>query len=533
MQSPILLQRLECIAPVNIERSYVQILFIGPSVAGHWIAIYYNRGIIHVYDSANKKYMHDDVKLYINKLFPNKDDLYIIFENVQDQTNNFDCGVFAIANVVGIVNNINPASVEYNILRIREHLYLMYCNEQVQMFPLKVNTKYINLKENKFPTVIANVRKSNIIPLSSVFSSFDIVNAETKLNKSLHSSQLRLKVGRYKNEKVVGDENQCSAEESSDDNAILEYTEAASSFFSKQERSKVITVERKQTKVPINSSDSECNGKRSIAVDKLTRIKRHGKTNITSQISAFVKDNSKNSLNSVTVLEDKTLKSRGNSRNDVKCTENISDEKSRKNQLIRQKLAKFACGIGKRDIRENRKSSISTVKQYNGANTCVQKSFLRSGTDSCMEVDKSSQNASESSDDNIIIHYTEAVSSFFAKQEKSKLTKVKNQCNTIISNSSDSEYNDKLSIALKQKKMNRRRKTNSTSKLSTLAKSYNGKIINDDTIIKGNTMKLRDTGNNEIEDTQNGSDEKSRKKQLIREKLDKFTCKKSWSKKQL
>ena len=108
MQSTLLLQRPQNIVPVSRNEEYLQILFSGNSELGHWIFIWYFDNIIHIYDSLNSKHLNSDQMIFINRLFPNKINLQIVFETVQDQNNTYDCGIFAIAFAVSIIFNSCP-----------------------------------------------------------------------------------------------------------------------------------------------------------------------------------------------------------------------------------------------------------------------------------------------------------------------------------------------------------------------------------------------------------------------------------------
>lgn len=104
-QSVLLIQNPVLIIQQN--DAYLQILFdrgINCKI-GHWICIYYNESIFHVYDSLNCNYLRRQHKLYIKPPFPFE--YSIIFENVQPQ-NCFDCGAFSIAYATSVALNINP-----------------------------------------------------------------------------------------------------------------------------------------------------------------------------------------------------------------------------------------------------------------------------------------------------------------------------------------------------------------------------------------------------------------------------------------
>lgn len=99
MQSTLLLQRPEQIVPVPFEMNYVQILFSGNAKLGHWIIIYKEHSLLHLYDSANCKQLKNEHLTYMSHLFPYHSACQITFENLQPQSNSYDCGVFAITHL--------------------------------------------------------------------------------------------------------------------------------------------------------------------------------------------------------------------------------------------------------------------------------------------------------------------------------------------------------------------------------------------------------------------------------------------------
>ena len=79
IQSPLYLQ--ERIVPINLNKTYIRILFSGPSASGHWICMFYNQKKAHIYDSLNSKFLCTEHKVFLNRLFPDKNGLQITFEN--------------------------------------------------------------------------------------------------------------------------------------------------------------------------------------------------------------------------------------------------------------------------------------------------------------------------------------------------------------------------------------------------------------------------------------------------------------------
>ena len=102
IQTPLYLQVPEKIAPIDLDKSHIQILFSCPLTSEHWICMYYNQKKLHIYDSLNSKFLYTGHKVFLNRLFPNEDGLNIAFENVTIQRNYYDCRIFAIASATAL-----------------------------------------------------------------------------------------------------------------------------------------------------------------------------------------------------------------------------------------------------------------------------------------------------------------------------------------------------------------------------------------------------------------------------------------------
>ena len=121
IRTPLYPQVPEKIAPIDLDKPHIQILFSGPSTSGHWSCMYYNQKKLHVYDSLNSKFLYTEHKVFLNRLFPNKDGLHRAFENVIMQRNNYDCGVFAI--VFALIYNTYPCLLNFKTKKeMRKHL---------------------------------------------------------------------------------------------------------------------------------------------------------------------------------------------------------------------------------------------------------------------------------------------------------------------------------------------------------------------------------------------------------------------------
>lgn len=135
MQSTLLVQIPRTIRRAPRDQPCLQILFRGPIDSGHWICVWYDTEVLHVYDSANARILHQDHKIFLRRLLPH-DNIPVVFEKVQQQLNDYDCGVFSIAFAICIVSGINPCSVQYDIARMRSHLIEMFRSNCLRNFPI-------------------------------------------------------------------------------------------------------------------------------------------------------------------------------------------------------------------------------------------------------------------------------------------------------------------------------------------------------------------------------------------------------------
>lgn len=125
----------EYLTPVT--KPHIQILpsheskYIGE--VSHWTVFYYDGKIIHKYDSENTQSVTNSQETFLRRLFPW--DPPIIFHNVQRQSNESDCGVFAIAYVVSICHKRRPETESYDIHVMREHLLRIFEEGKLLPFP--------------------------------------------------------------------------------------------------------------------------------------------------------------------------------------------------------------------------------------------------------------------------------------------------------------------------------------------------------------------------------------------------------------
>ncbi|OXU18701.1 hypothetical protein TSAR_001765 [Trichomalopsis sarcophagae] len=180
MQCTVTMQRLSNIRQADLNRQFIQTLFSGSSNNGHWICIFYDNKVIHVYYSINKRNLDGDNLITINRMFPNKEHLRITFETVQYQTNSNDCGLFAISFAVAIVFNVCPCNILFDINKMREHLCEMYETFTISPFPLEssndvygiiqMNNNFNNaIHVQKFKQLSLDLSHINIEKLESTY----------------------------------------------------------------------------------------------------------------------------------------------------------------------------------------------------------------------------------------------------------------------------------------------------------------------------------------------------------------------------
>lgn len=107
-------------------------LFFFGDVVGHWTCIHYVNGQVMVYDSLYNNLSSFQMKC-LKLLFPHNPTIH--FPCVQRQTNNIDCGVFAIANGTSVALGKNPSEIVYDIKSMRLHLKNILISEELLEFP--------------------------------------------------------------------------------------------------------------------------------------------------------------------------------------------------------------------------------------------------------------------------------------------------------------------------------------------------------------------------------------------------------------
>ena len=107
----------------------------------HWITFSsHKRGAVKIYDSKNSTFLPLETKMDIYNATQREagEPLEIEFVRCDQQANNFDCAVYAIANAFALCYGINPAHFKYNGgKQMREHLIKCMEAKTFTWFPSK------------------------------------------------------------------------------------------------------------------------------------------------------------------------------------------------------------------------------------------------------------------------------------------------------------------------------------------------------------------------------------------------------------
>ena len=124
-----------------------QTIQIHNSLGQHWFcsssvkACNSDNKAIEVYDSIPRTELSPEMTRQLSEKYCKfaKDGLLTIhISKVQEQSNNYDCGVFAIAFAVDLVMGISPERRVYEIANIRQHLLKILELGKIESFPSKV-----------------------------------------------------------------------------------------------------------------------------------------------------------------------------------------------------------------------------------------------------------------------------------------------------------------------------------------------------------------------------------------------------------
>lgn len=125
------------VQPHPIDEPLIQLLPDYPTQTigdvGHWTTFYYDKNVIHKYESKNYSFISHYQKSFLDSLFPHCPK--IVHHITQEQTNQTDCGPFAIAFATAIFHNIDPSNDRYDTTQLRPHLLKIYSRGKLITFP--------------------------------------------------------------------------------------------------------------------------------------------------------------------------------------------------------------------------------------------------------------------------------------------------------------------------------------------------------------------------------------------------------------
>ena len=126
----------------------------------HWLCVCHIPGnkIVHILDSlAICNDLNDDTIFQICKIYSplssKKGLLKLQKLSVQQQCNNQDCGLFAIANMVEICFGNNPEDLSYDQDVMRSHLKECLSNKEMKPFPKSLKPEMYPRPERNITTV--------------------------------------------------------------------------------------------------------------------------------------------------------------------------------------------------------------------------------------------------------------------------------------------------------------------------------------------------------------------------------------------
>ena len=147
------------ISPVDRNQSHIQLLYYGDNYSGvgHWVCLFYNGDSLRIYDGFKGKFLPPLQQAFVDALFPHKPS--ISFPDVQGQSNNYDCGVFAIAYATLLALKRNPAFENFIIAEMRPHLLRILAKRDLIQFPSIPRKPRGNPNRDIF--VVKNLQKKN------------------------------------------------------------------------------------------------------------------------------------------------------------------------------------------------------------------------------------------------------------------------------------------------------------------------------------------------------------------------------------
>ncbi len=126
---------------------FVQILH---NMACHWVCISNigcPPGVIRLYDSLNGGAVQPAIRKQLAAIVYEQDpEIRVEIEPVQKQTNSTDCGVYAIAFATSLLYGHDPADVNYDVEKLRYHLFECLRDERLTPFPERTGSNVGRIK---------------------------------------------------------------------------------------------------------------------------------------------------------------------------------------------------------------------------------------------------------------------------------------------------------------------------------------------------------------------------------------------------
>ncbi|KAH0563763.1 hypothetical protein KQX54_006060 [Cotesia glomerata] len=179
---------LDFLTPNPNNNANIQILFSPPIIninaeesIGHWICTKYDgKGVVHIYDSLNLKFLDNDQINFLNKINPF--DKKYQYHLVQQQPDLKSCGAFAIyfATLLcfGKNPNIDILRKKYDVAHMRNHIWQMLNQKKISRFP---ENGYLDCENNSITTE----SNDNQLKNNTYDSDTNDVNEIDKITESL------------------------------------------------------------------------------------------------------------------------------------------------------------------------------------------------------------------------------------------------------------------------------------------------------------------------------------------------------------
>ena len=116
-----------------LRSEFIQILHNGKN---HWLTIStigLPASTVNVYDSLYQSLSQCTIDQICAVMFSTNDAVHVRFIDVEQQTNNSDCGVYAIAYATSLCSSEDISCIQYCVSKMRSHL--VSCLEKGQMSP--------------------------------------------------------------------------------------------------------------------------------------------------------------------------------------------------------------------------------------------------------------------------------------------------------------------------------------------------------------------------------------------------------------